>query len=260
MAPNNPNFERETLSVHDLELDPENPRIGLSPAADINHCIERLAYPDGEHLVALAKDIAASNLGLDPIVAEKRNNERVVRDGNRRLACIKMLHNPNISPETIIAKIRQISVNADYIPDQLECFVSDNESAILEHIARVHTGEGQGEGRKSWTALETSLFMLEHDLRSGNKNAARLIRYAQNEGIADIPPDLPISTISDRFLTRERIEAIGFSDLSAHPPQLNQTPEVVRKRVKKIISDLSSGRGERPQKPYCLRPPGKNVC
>lgn len=241
MAFNNRRFWREQLQVMDeVELDPENPRIRLRQNADPNQCIERLAESEGSHLVNLCRHIAQNGLGVNPLVAEARGQERVVKDGNRRLACLKMLQNPNLAPESIQERIGRIAAEANFAPEELEFEVSEDHIAILEHMRREHTGEGGGEGTRDWKTIEIARFELDYGFRGDDEEAARILRFAEDENLAEIPLNLPITTLT-RFLNQDRIREIGFSDLSPRPPELNQPPGVVHQRVQKIIHDLSAG-------------------
>lgn len=241
MAPNNRSFRRETHHVNDVELDPENPRIRLRRHADPSQCIERLAHDEGSHLVNLCRNIADNNLGVDPLVAEGRDQELVVKDGNRRIACLKMLQNPNLAPDSIQDPISRIAANATFTPEEIEFEVTEDHEAILEHMRREHAGEGRGEGTRNWKTVEIARFELDNGFRGDDEEAARILRYAEDANLAEIPPNLPITNLT-RFLTQERIKAIGFEDLSPRPAQLNQPPGVVHRRLQKIIHDLYTGR------------------
>ncbi|WP_155984437.1 MULTISPECIES: hypothetical protein [unclassified Thioalkalivibrio] len=232
-------FRRELLPLMDLELDPTNPRIRLRANADRRDCIEQIAE-DGDHLVALAKDISAKGLGLDPIVVEPRDGMLIVRDGNRRVSCLQMLLNPQLAPERIRRRIQR-AADAAIVPENVECHVSEDEYAIREHMHRKHTGEGQGEGHRDWKTVEQARWEIDNGFPCDDETAACLMRYAEDKDIAAIAPDLPITTLT-RFLNNQRIQQIGFDGLSAQvrPPQLNQDERVVVKRVCKIIEDLKT--------------------
>lgn len=234
---NNNAFWRQNLDVMDLDLDPTNPRIRLRASADHRDCIDQLAE-GGDHLVALSKDIASNGLGLDPVVVEPVGESWLVRDGNRRVACLHMLHNPQLAPERIRRRIQR-AVEGASIPDVVECHVSDDKDAIREHMHRKHSGEGQGEGLRAWKTVEQARWEIDNGYPCDDEAAARITRYAEDEEVTVIPPDLPITTLT-RFLNNERIQRIGFDDLSSWPPALNQPQATVVARVCKMIKDLDT--------------------
>jgi len=230
-------FRRKSLLVMDLDLDPTNPRIRLRASADHKDCIEQMVN-DGDHLLALAKDIAEKGLGLDPIVVEPRDGSWIVRDGNRRVSCLQMLHNPQLAPERIRRRIRR-AADAAASPEEVECHVSDDKDAIREHMHRKHSGEGQGEGLRAWKTVEQARWEIDNGYPSSDESAAFIVRYAEDEGLITIPPDLPITTLT-RFLNNERLQQLGFDELSTRPPTLNQDESVVVARVQKMIKDLDT--------------------
>lgn len=234
---NNDEFKRQNLPVMDLELDPTNPRIRLRSTADHRDCIEQMAV-DGDHLVALAKDIADKGLGIDPIVVETVGEQWLVRDGNRRVSCLHMLHNPNLAPLRIRSRIQRIAQDASP-PDILECHISSDRGAILEHMRRKHSGEGQGEGLRAWKTVEQARWEIDNGYPCQDESAAFIVRYAESKNLMSIPHDLPITTLT-RFLNNERIREIGFTDLCTDPPTLNQNESVVLARMRKMIEDLDS--------------------
>ncbi|MCP1727259.1 hypothetical protein J2T60_001224 [Natronospira proteinivora] len=239
--PNNSHFYRKTIRIADLELDPENPRISLRPGEDERRCIERLAHTEGPALLALCRDIAENGLGIDPIVVSRDNDQWLVRDGNRRVTALKLLNNPDQSPPELATQVRRARDSITEIPKEIQCDISENEDAIIEHISRQHRGAGSGEGLRQWEAVERALFELRYDLRSQDALSAKVLRYASEHELTAIPSNFPITTLT-RFLTRERLAKIGFKNIDSHPPVLNQSRDTVHQRIRKIISDLSTGR------------------
>lgn len=234
---NNNAFERQNLPVMDLELDPTNPRIRLRSNADHRDCIEQMAE-DGDHLVALAKDIADKGLGIDPIVVEPVGEQWLVRDGNRRVSCLQMLHNPNLAPRRIRSRVQRIAENASP-PETVECYVTRDRATILEHMHRKHSGEGQGEGLRAWKTVEQARWEIDSGYPCSDESAALIVRYAENKELMPIPHDLPITTLT-RFLNQQRLREMGFNDLSLDPPKLSQNEPVILARVRKMIEDLDS--------------------
>lgn len=239
--PNNGRFYRRSIRIADLELDPENPRISLRPGEDERRCIERLAHTEGDALLALCRDIAENGLGIDPIVVSPDGAEWLVRDGNRRVAALKLLNNPDEAPPELMPSVRRAKDLATLVPTEIECDVSDDEAAIIEHIGRQHRGAGRGEGLRQWEAVERALFELRYGLRGQDDLAAKLLRYASEQEIASIASNFPITTLT-RFLSKERLEKIGFANIDNHPATLNQSRDTVHERLSQILRDLTSGR------------------
>lgn len=236
---NNDKFQTVQVAVEQLRLDRQNPRISLRPAADDRACIERLADGKAEQLYALAKDIAENGLSIEPIVAERDSEFWTVKDGNRRVAVLKMLANPMISPDSIRSRIERLTEMYPPQPDEVEIHTSDNQKAIMTYVHRRHSGTGDGEGQLQWDSVEKAFFELSAGIRGQHDLTAKVLRYVQNEGI-HFGHDFPITTMT-RILTRERLQRLGILDISTDPPTLSESHDVVRARLSSMISDLASG-------------------
>lgn len=94
-----PSFTEEDVNPLDIRLDTENPR--LSP--------EERGKTEGELLVIMIRRFKIEELGisivasgftnLDPILCYRSKQGLVVREGNRRVAALKLLIQPSLVPE-----------------------------------------------------------------------------------------------------------------------------------------------------------------
>ena len=93
-----PTMRCEEISLTNLDLDRENPRHG--PVVDSNEALSRLILDQREKLVRIAVDIHEH--GLSPaqlfIVTPSSDGRFTVLDGNRRLAALHILEDPNLLP------------------------------------------------------------------------------------------------------------------------------------------------------------------
>src|SRR6266480_8148412 len=93
-----PTFSREEAKPLDIKLDPDNPR--LSP--------EERGKTEPELLAIMIRRFKIEELGisivasgftnLDPILCYRSGRDLVVREGNRRVAALKLLLNPTLAP------------------------------------------------------------------------------------------------------------------------------------------------------------------
>ncbi|KWV95944.1 hypothetical protein [Erythrobacter sp. AP23] len=156
---------REELSVDDLILDLENPRIGrVETQAEALEAIVRL---DTGHFRTMMLSI--SEHGLDPgdsfyIVDEGDGDEWVVVDGNRRLAALKVLHEPAVLNgtglgETIVKRLVKAAEDFDAASAELiSCAKFDSRADANEWILRRHGRGMEGESRIPWGTLEIQRF------------------------------------------------------------------------------------------------------
>src|SRR5690349_10621482 len=97
------------LSVTSLLLDHENPRLPQSGGAlGQRQIIDELVTHDAVY--ELAKDI--TTLGFFPtevLLGLRDGDQIVVVEGNRRLAALKLLINPELAPQAYLEKFRRLS-------------------------------------------------------------------------------------------------------------------------------------------------------
>lgn len=144
-----------------LLLDPKNARI---PANRRSEEQRRLLHEllETENIKDLAASIA--KLGLFPnerlvVMPDTRRGRYVVLEGNRRLAAIKLLLNPDLAPTTpLVSYFRRLAERADLRSlSQLEVVVVPNRLAAAPIIAALHTREA----KRRWSSLQQARFYRE---------------------------------------------------------------------------------------------------
>ena len=117
--------------VSGLELDRMNPRIpGIGNGRSTRDIVATLI--EHEDVLALAKSIVDFG-GLYPnerLIAVDEERERVVVEGNRRLAALKLLHSPGLAPEVDVERFRNLSNKIDpRAIEKVEVVVSPSRTA-----------------------------------------------------------------------------------------------------------------------------------
>lgn len=101
-------------------------------------------------------------LQTENIIVLQINKENIVKEGNRRIACLKLIHqiydvNGIDIPED---KIKQIKVlTKEWLTDNLKvsCIIYDQtESAKAEKIVSLTHAKGESAGRDKWTSVATA--------------------------------------------------------------------------------------------------------
>lgn len=190
----------------------ENPRhnIGINEMDTLEKLFDAVGT---QYMLNLAEDIQQHGLlGNQQIVVvySEKIKKYVVYEGNRRVAAVKLLMNPdNFSflDKATIEKAKRISKGAEII-DALECYVTDEEDAFFI-MERVHSGEDKGRGTKEWGAREKDTFQVR---RNNVKNLSYLIDYYVRQycdGL-DITTILSFTTIQRIFNNREIRKKIGL--------------------------------------------------
>ncbi len=239
-------FEKREVKISDLLFDLENPRIYLSKPKSQNEALEEILRLHGNHTFALAKHITQWGLLDDTLVIadapEAENKKKyVVKEGNRRLAAIKLLLNPEKCPKKWKKKFSELSKKADFAanpPQSLECRYSDDLDLIETYMNIRHGGVLEGIGTVPWTALNKAMDQLKRGDRGKEARAAAAIRYANTLDCFPYDEKYPISTLW-RFLTKENMQELGIKDIFCDPPKLTVDEETIKKRLCYIIKEIA---------------------
>lgn len=161
-----------SLSLPDLLIDSENPRLP-QPNVGQREALREFAGHEPGKLVALAQDIVAFGMNPSelPIVMPLSDDLKryVVLEGNRRLAALKALENPEwlvgAMPPGDVDEMRRLSREYQEAPfESVQCVVMDKE-ASRHWIELRHTG-GQNRGASvvPWSSDDAARFRA----RTGN--------------------------------------------------------------------------------------------
>lgn len=165
------------------------------------------ALLETEDVKDLARSIA--KLGIFPnerLVAMQDGHKYVVLEGNRRLAAIKLLLNPELAPTTALVKtFRRLSEMADLQSlGKLDVAVVKDRVSAAPIIAALHIGQA----KKGWSNLQQARYYRE--------------LVEQGQSIADVADEIG-TTVAEvqSFLRNEQLHRIALS--------LEYEPEMRRK-------------------------------
>lgn len=139
------NWNQVQRTVTRLKLDPRNPRI---PDSETEFSQRDLIRELLEHdrVEKLAKDIAEHGYFIveSLIAVEDEDGKLVVVEGNRRLAALKLLLNPEMAPtEKAIKSFRKISASVDKDSiKKINVVVAPSRQSALIYIRNKHTQLG----------------------------------------------------------------------------------------------------------------------
>lgn len=152
----------ETLKITDLHLDQGNYR--FTKADDQRECIEKIYTTSPEYFRNMMESIAEDDIGELLLVYTDAQQDKIVMDGNRRLAALKVLFNPDLAPTDALRK-RAIILNEDCNInfDAIQAQSSSNKNAVLRTIYERH-GSSRGKSRLSWSALAKSRFNYDENI------------------------------------------------------------------------------------------------
>ena len=150
-------------AVSGLLLDERNPRFPEQVSGQ-DEAVTAILVDAAPKLVNLAQDIAnegSLNPTELPVVVEEEG-ELVVVEGNRRLAALKLLRNPDLataaSQELGIELVKRFKAlqQVGTGPDSIDVYQADSREAARHWIELRHTGENDGVGVLGWQAWQTN--------------------------------------------------------------------------------------------------------
>lgn len=239
----------ETISVppSDLLIHEENPRLPL-PNVGQRGAIRGIAEQQQRKLLMLAKDIVAHGLNPAdlPIIMPSGDDLKryVVLEGNRRVAALKALENPESLVGTIssniLADLRRLSKQYQVAPiESVSCLLVKNHDEARHWIQLRHTGENEGAGIVRWGSDDIARFRA----RAGQLELhSQALNFLESRG--DLTPDerrkIPATSYKRLLGTPEVREKVGI-EVRDGRMQLLGDPRHVARALLFIAKDLTSG-------------------
>lgn len=241
-------MEERTVSVADLRLDGLNPRLE-APAGE-REIIAALIEDQGDKLLNLADDIATH--GLSPIdgvlVIQGPKSSYIVVEGNRRVAALKLLANPDLTDRPAYRDRFRAIARGKNPPTSVPIVLAPNRADAKHWQDLRHAGEMDGRGTVRWSAEAVQRFR-----RTPGNDADRGLKFAEA-----IEKAFPANTSLQgdlRTVRRERLTTLGrlakdptFRDrggfeiddagLVVHHPE-----EVVERGIARVLRDLATTHG-----------------
>jgi hypothetical protein len=180
-----PTVPIEEIPVEYLVFDDRNPRFATpSGQADLY-----AKFADSAKTQRLARHVV--NNGIDPLSALGVNKigpkKYSVREGNRRTAALRLLHDPRLAgTDRLTKRFQDIVDEGAYLPPKtVRCAVFANPKDAHEWMRVKHAGAQDGVGTENWSPLQTSRF----NTRTGGGH-----QYAFAQQLVDEAIDLGIIT------------------------------------------------------------------
>ena len=154
------------FKVDDLLLDQGNYR--FKEAEDQKSCVLKIYSANPAYFKNLMSSIAEDNLG-ELLLVYKFGNKNIVLDGNRRLAALKVLNNPQeFSPSMAVKDHAESLLKAHSVDvTSIIAQVSDDKQLIYKTVYERHAA-GQGKARINWSAYGAARFRYDQKMEDGN--------------------------------------------------------------------------------------------
>ena len=237
------------LKIDQILLDEENPRI--TSIENQRDALVKIIRDQGAKLVVLGADMLKH--GTSPIElilvtkSKSRSGKYVVLEGNRRIAILKILSNPQVlkslNIDAALAKrLMKLSESFDRKAfEPVYCFEVDTRIEGQHWIELKHNGEDGGRGTVRWSPLVAARFR-------GENPAVQALEFLKEK--ADLGEDDMEKVESPRFplTTLERVlgavsvrEKIGVDIKDGSLITTLEDTEIV-KPLKRVVLDLAHKR------------------
>ena len=148
--------EIKLIPLSDLLFDPDNPRLPKEfrgkrdEGAVITHMLR------DESLIELMKSIGQTGYSAsEPLLIVPEGEKFIVVEGNRRLAALKLLSNPQLA--TIRRKsVEEVICEKLHTPESIPCIQYECREDILDYLGYRHIT-----GVKNWGALEKARYLQQ---------------------------------------------------------------------------------------------------
>ncbi len=238
--------EHETIDVADLRLDGANPR--HEPAKSQRDIIAALLNKEGGKMLRLAEDIALNGLSpIDEFLVVKDGTSAVVVEGNRRLASLKLLANPDLtSVAKYQARFRTLRKKMAAPIHEVRCAIAASPDEAKHWQALRHHGQSEGRGVVPWDTEASTRFFSRRGTHTDKALAVLDVieaTFAANKTLMadakEVRKDRPTTfgrLVSDPFV-RGKLGLEVAPSVAAHYPS-----ELLEPALAKILADLANGR------------------
>lgn len=151
--------------VSGLLLDETNPRFAKGVGGQ-DDAVTALLLDAPSKMVNLAADIARQGM-LNPTeypVVVEEDGDLVVIEGNRRLACLKVLSNPELASiassqagKDLVKQFKELARSGS-VPRKIDVYVAPDRESARHWLELRHTGENDGVGVLGWAAWQANNF------------------------------------------------------------------------------------------------------
>lgn len=234
------------ILVSDLLIDEENPRLS-KPNVGQREAQRELAKDQQGKLLKLAQHIVmhGPNLSELPIVMAFDDRRYVVLEGNRRLAAVRGLENPDSMvgalTHAVLTGLRKISAQYQDNPiESFNCLVVKDREEARPWIELRHTGENEGAGIVRWDAGESGRFRARTRVLEPHLQA---LEFLENQGL--LTPEsrkkVPTASFKRLFSSPMVREKLGV-DVDDKQLRVLGNETKVAKALLHVVHELATGK------------------
>ncbi|MFW9873905.1 MAG: hypothetical protein ACFFG0_12430 [Candidatus Thorarchaeota archaeon] len=240
-------YTSKQIELASLLIDTNNPRLE-EVIRNQRDAIRAIASNQKEKLVILAGDIV--EFGLNPsdypivIPFEEDIDRYLTIEGNRRVATIKILENPELISGVVSTKIvdRFKKLSKKYLKSPIvsvNCILYESREEAEHWITLRHTGENKGAGIVKWGGAEIARFRE----RAGKKEPSlQILDFLEKEGALSKQTrnKVPITSLRRIIGTPYVRTKLGIDLIDGKIQTRYENDEIIN-GIKRIVEDLATG-------------------
>lgn len=197
------------LSIEDLKINPSNDRHG--PTASEDTAIAWLFDNKAREMQSLARRIAADGRIFDSPLVVQQDGKYLVKDGNRRATCLKLIHNPTRAPYKFRKFFSDLKSEAGVDLSRLvTCQLEDTMEIADEIIGLRHNGTQQGSGQLMWGPREKAIHANRTSGKSDYEWPQLVESYLIEAGYENEAKAVKRSTLDRVLSAKKRRQKLGI--------------------------------------------------
>jgi hypothetical protein len=245
-------MEKLELTPDELLLDLENPRLGSVETQA--SALQAIIDLDHKHFRTMMESIR--DHGLDPgdsfyVILSEEESDYIVVDGNRRLAALRVLREPDLLQATSISpvlskRLRTIANSFDRSSiETIECALFDDRPSANEWILRRHGRGLEGEERIHWGTMEIQRFQNDRTILDIMDFMARNASVSPDKWELINERVLKKTSVLRRFIESKPVrQLLGLTvvdDGEQRVPEFKLPPKQTVNVLEQIFSDIADG-------------------
>ncbi len=256
--PMQPPFPLENVLVEDLDLDLRNSRFPRD-AQSQDDALHLMMTTAGEECLQLLRDITRSGQlnSADLSIVVKKGGRFVVLEGNRRLTCLRIWHDPAILSaddeieSAYLSRAERLIADSRYAaPTELRVAVAPSDEAADPWVERKHAGGAGGAGTVEWGAAMKDRRKARNNPAAASRAMAFIeLVSTELEDEHDIQADLETArtkryTMIQRFVDRRVVrERLGLA-FDAGRITFSHGAEATTAIVRAVLHDFAQPKAE----------------
>jgi hypothetical protein len=199
----------KSIPIAKLIVNPENDRHG--PTASEDTAISWLFENKAREMKKLASRIAGDGRVFDSPLVVPNKDRFLVKDGNRRVTCIKLIHDPARSPEKFRNFFSDLQKSCEgRLPKSVTCQIENDFSTADEIIGLRHNGTQGGVGQLMWGTREKANHANRTSGQSDYEWPQLVEKYLEENGHSDEAAAIKRSTLERVLKAKKRRKILGI--------------------------------------------------